>query len=431
MSLENFITDMLNIKLEDLENISPIKQSDGTIIVKLKLKSKPFNCPYCGQLTRNHGYSRRKLTHSTLINRKCYIIYLQRRYKCTECEKTFSEHNPFINTGESLTYETKLNVLQDLKRPESTYTAVAHRYNLTVTTVQRIFDKHVNIPPKPLPRLLSIDEHYFPESDYDSLYCCLLMDFATTVIIDILPDRRKNALAHYFTLIKNRTFNIATQKSELDNVQFISIDLHKPYKEIAQSFFPNATICADSFHVLETLTKCFRQIRLRCRRSTEDENISYLIQKFRYVFNHKVNLDNAPKYNKRLKRYINNREIRDLLFSRFPDLKKAYELKEDYILFNEKATYNDAEAGLIREINAFADANIPEYTEFYTLMCNWYWEIVNSFIIVQNKRINNSIIESRNRQVERLIYNANGFRNFKRARNRILYVLNKKDTYTI
>lgn len=44
-------------------------------------------------------------------------------------------------------------------------------------------------------------------------------------------------------------------------------------------------------------------------------------------------------------------------------------------------------------------------------------------------RINNSYIESKNRILEKLLYNGNGFNNFKRTRNRILYCLNKNDMY--
>lgn len=79
----------------------------------------------------------------------------------------------------------------------------------------------------------------------------------------------------------------------------------------------------------------------------------------------------------------------------------------------------------------FANCNIPEYEEFYNLLRNWCNEIINSFNIANNKRINTSYIESRNRQIERLLFNANGYTNFKRARNRILYCLNKDDTYEI
>ena len=68
--------------------------------------------------------------------------------------------------------------------------------------VLRIFDRHVHIARKPLPKVLSLDEHYLPDSDYESLYCCLLMDFVTGVIIDVLPDHKKSYLLYYLSHIK-------------------------------------------------------------------------------------------------------------------------------------------------------------------------------------------------------------------------------------
>lgn len=65
------------------------------------------------------------------------------------------------------------------------------------------------------------------------------------------------------------------------------------------------------------------------------------------------------------------------------------------------------------------------------LLVNWREQITNSFTVVDGKRINNSYIAAKNRLISRLIYNANGFKNFKRTRNRILYCLNAKDTYKL
>ena len=88
---------------------------------------------------------------------------------------------------------SQINILKDLKHPEDTYTSVAERYHVSKATVLRLFDKHVDIMRKPLPMVLSIDEHYFPESDMDSLYCFLLMNFITGEVIDVLPTRRKHS----------------------------------------------------------------------------------------------------------------------------------------------------------------------------------------------------------------------------------------------
>ena len=40
MSLEKFITDMLNVELDELDSITSIPQSDDSIVIKLKLCKK-------------------------------------------------------------------------------------------------------------------------------------------------------------------------------------------------------------------------------------------------------------------------------------------------------------------------------------------------------------------------------------------------------
>lgn len=425
MSLEQFITDLLNVKADDIQEIYHLKQSDQSLILKVKLKRHLLTCPYCGKKLNIHGYYTRKLTHSTFANRKCSIHYMQRRCKCENCEITLHEQNPFSSLRESITHETKINVLTDLKYPEATYTSVASRYNLSTTQVIRIFDKHVNIPRKPLPEVLSIDEHYFPESDYDSLYCCLLMDFITGEIVDILPDRKKSYLINYFSKIKHNTLDYTTTRSELNNVQYVSIDLSENFRSIAKTYFPKATICADSFHVIENLNRCFRNVRLKCRMATDNPIYKYFLIKFRFVFYHKTFLDNTPRYNKRLGEYINYRGIRDLLLAEFPELKVAYELREFYLELNSNCSIAEAPYKINKAISLFADSGISELDEFHNLLLNWREEIINSFTIINGKRINNSYIESKNRLLKKLISNANGFTNFKRTRNRILYSLNK------
>ena len=44
MSLNQFITEILNIKEDDLEDIQPFKQSDDTLLIKLKLKNHQPLC---------------------------------------------------------------------------------------------------------------------------------------------------------------------------------------------------------------------------------------------------------------------------------------------------------------------------------------------------------------------------------------------------
>ena len=179
--MRQFITNMLNIQEDKIEELQTIVHSDGSIIINLKLNVTSKICPFCSRPV-NSWLLPKTLTHSTLVNRKCSIVYRQRRFICPKCSYSFNEHNPFTKANDGLTHETKINILKDLKHPEDTYTSVAERYHVSKATVLRLFDKHVDIMRKPLPMVLSIDEHYFPESDMDSLYCFLLMNFCLCVI---------------------------------------------------------------------------------------------------------------------------------------------------------------------------------------------------------------------------------------------------------
>lgn len=209
------------------------------------------------------------------------------------------------------------------------------------------------------------------------------------------------------------------------------MDLNDYYRQVCKLYFPNAIICADEFHVIKNLNDYFDNVRKRCRRNCDSDLYIYLLTKFECVLSVDADLDNIGKYNRKLGRYINYRGIRELIFEAFPDIRIAYELKEDYISFNRTATLNNAEIELEKLIEAFKNCSIKEYKAFSSLLINWEKEIVNSFIVIEGKRINNSFIESRNRQIGSLIYNANGLSNFKRTRNRIMYCINKNDTYSI
>ena len=153
--------------------------------------------------------------------------------------------------------------------------------------------------------------------------------------------------------------------------------------------------------------------------------------KFRRAFDHKYKepLDNEPRYNKKLGQYINYSGIRDILFENFLILKVAFNLKEYYLKLNIQTMLQTAPVKIDEAISIFGNCGIAEYEEFHLLLVNWREEIINFFTIIGATRINNSFMESKNRLIAKLIYNVNGFKNFKRTRNRILYCLNPFDTF--
>lgn len=64
-------------------------------------------------------------------------------------------------------------------------------------------------------------------------------------------------------------------------------------------------------------------------------------------------VENEAKYNKKLKRYINYLQLLKMLLDIHPILKQAYELKEEYHIFNSTSTLGTARENLAHIIQVY------------------------------------------------------------------------------
>lgn len=209
-----------------------------------------------------------------------------------------------------------------------------------------------------------------------------------------------------------------TSKEERNNAKCVCIDMYLPYKQIVNMYFKKAIICVDSFHVIKTLCDDLKKVRIRIMKKYDtDSQEYYLLKHFNYLLmDRTINLDNEPKYNKKLDRYINLNGILQLILSIDDDLTKAYYLKEEYIIFNRDSSYQEATEGYEEILNNFISSNIKEYKNFITLLKNWKEEILNSFIRYKGRRINNGVAEGINASISTLLFNTRGIRNNRRRK---------------
>ena len=61
----------------------------------------------------------------------------------------------------------------------------------------------------------------------------------------------------------------------------------------------------------------------------------------------------------------------------------------------------------------------------------WKTEILNSFIWIDGKRVSNGPVEGKNSYIKKILFKANGFVNFERARNKIMYSQNHSQRYSV
>lgn len=209
------------------------------------------------------------------------------------------------------------------------------------------------------------------------------------------------------------------------------MDMYENYRGIVNIYFPNALCCVDSFHVIKNINDALNKIRCKVMNRYKDNktNNEYYLLKYKrellFMDSLKIS-DGHFQYNHHFKYNMSQGAILERMLNIDEELKCAYELKEMYIIFNNsKGNMNQISEDLTALIDAYKISGISLFVEIGDALSNWKQEIINSFHKYKGKRINNGPIEGRNRYIKTVLELANGYRNFKRSRRRILYVFNK------
>lgn len=131
---DDFIIRVLNIDAESILDVKATNDGDGNLNIEVKIKCSDVKCPICNGNVIVHGYNQKKITHSIFNNKGCIILFNQIRFKCKKCNLTFSQNNPFAKRNEKISHETKLNILNDLKRAANTYSYVGIKNGVTASS---------------------------------------------------------------------------------------------------------------------------------------------------------------------------------------------------------------------------------------------------------------------------------------------------------
>jgi len=135
---------------------------------------------------------------------------------------------------------------------KGSFTEMAKRSDVSVSTVIRCCSKLAIPKPTPLPTVLGIDK--YKKNAEVQMYQVIITDLKNHSVVDILPKRDTRALIQYF-----KTFSKEVKKQ----VKYIVLDMSPLFRLVIQTIFPHAHIVADRYHVyplvdwaLERVRKC-------------------------------------------------------------------------------------------------------------------------------------------------------------------------------
>ena len=386
-------------------------------------------CPKCNSsnISKN-GYVYKNVLHCTdhinLIYVKCHI----QRYKCKDCFCIFKESETFSIPNGNLSRASIIIILEKLRYATSTFESVARDLHISRQDVINVFDRYFTYSPGELPEIISFDEKHVNKSMTDNSYLFVIVDFVNKCIYDILPSRHKEKLEKYFQKIP---------KSERDKVKYITMDMWEPYKMVAKMYFKNAKIAVDSFHVMENINRAMNKVRTTVMQKfnqntdlLEDNHIFYyFLKKFHFFFTMEFDdITDKPIKVPKLKTKLVKEEILKYLLSIDDRLNEAYKLTSKYREFNRCANIKNCSEELEDLIDLFLSSKISHFFEVGKTLLKWKDEIINSFTIINDRRLSNGLIEGLNSIISQINMNGKGYSNFFRFKLRIIYVINKNLT---
>ena len=401
-----------NVKAKDVDEFRVIKKA-GITYYYIKVKNNGGRCKRCGKfIKRIKEYRLKSIPHSKDV----IIKYKARRFIC-DCGTSFYEEDPFKSKDYLLSDNGIDYILSEIKRYNHNFSEIAQSLNISVTKVIDVFDSYIQIERKKLREVISIDEFYFSKHSRNK-YAFLILGL-NGEILDVLESRKKSSLLDYFKYIPTQ---------ERNRVKYITMDMNSIYKEVINRRFKEAIICIDSFHVVKLINDHIDKIRKKVMKRFENNKNDrryYLLKKKKYLLLKNLNdITTYYSYNSKYDLQMSESEILDDILAIDTDLASAYMFKEDYISFNNLFGLKSREE-LKDILDKYIDecflSEIKELIEIGNTLSNWKEEILNSFIEYKGNRLSNGKIENKNKYIKKIKDIANGYSNFKRFRNRIMY----------
>lgn len=395
MSIPNNIISLF--ELEDV-NITECVTLQHENLLYIEVPRKIHVCPNCSSTTQCiHDYRFQKILDVPIYNKKTYLVYKKRRYRCLACGKRFFENNSFLPRYAHTTNRLFLKILDDLRSVVS-QKHIADELHISPSRIRYVLDHTVPSLPD-LPEVLGLDE--FKGNTNKTKYHCILTNLTNNSVLDILPNRTQATLIQHFKKYQ--------YTDQLDNVKIIVIDMWSIYYQTLREIFPKAIILIDRFHFVRQAIWSLENVRKRIQKELPD-SLRVYFKKSRFIL---------LKRSDRLivNEHINEVRQRDRMLEFYPELKEAYQLKEK-MLWMVQTIHDKQEAHLElnKWINRAKDSQIPEFHSAIRAYKNWKAAIINSF----DYPYSNGMTEGANNKIKVIKRNAFGLRNFLRFRTRIL-----------
>lgn len=378
----------------------------GDLIITIESTKPGISCRRCGGwIDKFHGHDDWvTVRHLPVFGRPTYLRYRPRRYQCQSCagHPTTTERLDWhdANSPHSLAFDDHL--LLQLVGTTIADVSLKERvgYDAVLGALERRISAEADWSALTALEVLGVDEIALKKGhrNFVTLVTARLAG-ERVVLLGVLPDRQKDSLVAFLRSMPVRL---------CQTIHTVCCDLYEGYSEAAREELPWASIVADRFHVAEHYHQAADRMRKqelkRLKRELPAESYQDLKGSLWAFRKHPQDLQ--PEERQVLKR----------LFRHAPELKQAYDLREQLTAIFEQPISKAAAQRRIRAwIRRVRQSRLTCFDQFLKTLEHWWEAITNYFV----DRASSGFVEGLNNKVKVLKRRCYGIYNLQHLFQRI------------
>jgi transposase len=386
----------------DLPEIRILKteMAEREIVITVESTREWAICAKCGNEIREfHSYGRLlRLRHLPILGRPLIIEIRPKRFRCPTCDDhpTSTQQLDWYDARRPHTKAYDQWLL--LVLIGSTISDVARKEGLTeelaLGALQRQIATTVNWEEIQQLEILGLDEVALKKGHRDFVVPVTTQQADGQLkLLGVLPDRKLATIEKFLETIPEHL---------RATVREVCTDMYEGYTSAVKKVLPHAQIVVDRFHVAKAYREGADQLRKEVQRDLkaslkkdEYEALKGTMWLFR---RNSEDLDQEE------------RERLALLFECAPDLKRAYDFREELTtIFETDQDKASATAAIKRWMERVRNSRLTCFDSFLTTLENWMDEITNYFV----HRLTSGFVEGFNNKIKVLKRRCYGMTNLK------------------
>jgi len=335
-----------------------------------------------------------------LRDKAVFLTLIKRRFRCLWCGKVFTEPDEIFGPRRRSSHRFREYLGQEALH--QTVRRTAEKEKVGEGLVRRCVAEEIGRRLKTgevtkAPEFIGLDE--FSVSGR-RLYHTAICNLVKREVMGVVEGQGRQKVEEYLDSLPSP-----------EMVKGVAMDMHEAFRQAVRMCLPQAKIVADKFHLIRHINNALDRVRSRLQGGNRRGRRQDLF-KSRYTL---------LKGAERLAGW--ERARLGQLFYRYPELERAWLLKEGFRTWYKGRDRSQAEVELDALQKVISGTYLPEFKALLHTLDNWREEILNYF----DYPISNGFVEGKNNRIKTIKRMAYGYRNMDNFRLRIL-AANSKGT---